>query len=836
MSNRKIEFNTEEKLRDQVSGFVVDLRKKIKKEKEQDQKIITNGLTDAKKWYSRFLRKKIRNFRPNLLKKNKKSFFEKFDLKFRHPEKKWFSKEVSLWDKFLNEQSQLFDLVAKLNIESIKERNINKKRMEEAEAKVVWYRSLLSFVVVLILIILPFKLFSYFNIFNVNKLEAQIIGRSQSALNNLMAAADAAGQMDFKSSASDFQNAGNDFVSAQKKLNNISDSILFLASLSDNPKFKLAAESKKFLAAGALTSSLGSNLILATDSLFSENQEDFSVSLDKFIYYGELAVKDSDNLKKEIDKINVKNLPEEYREKFASLAEQAVSLGKNLKNFVSVASELKEVLGTTADKRYLLVFQNNSELRASGGFLGSYALVDIRDGKIRNLEVPGGGSYDTEGGMNVRVIAPEPLWLVDPLWHFWDANWWPNWPTTAKNLMWFYEKSGGPTVDGVISLTPTIVERLLEITGPIDMTKEYGLVIDSNNFWEVVQKVVEQKNIIINNPNNPEVLAGIPATSTVLESALPLKQGLEVNSDNKPKKIIGDLMVKIMEVLPDRLNNDNLVGILTMFENSLAEKQILFYFNDQALQSEITKHNWAGEIKNADHDYLMVVNTNIAGQKSDRKIMEKIEHNSEISPDGSIIDTVKITRVHTGIKNELLTGVRNVDWMRVYVPEGSELLSAEGFRRPDEQYFDKKPDSSWKENELVKIENKALIDEVSGTKIYAEDNKTVFANWVMVDPGESVTVVLKYRLAFNFLEETSSDNWLEKLNMFLNPDEDPLIPYSLIVQKQPGAKPSEFFSRLTLPDSWSVFWNSEKSSNGVNGWEIKNSLNSDKYWSILIKK
>ncbi|NLZ74463.1 DUF4012 domain-containing protein [Candidatus Falkowbacteria bacterium] len=844
MANRKIKFNHKGGFGNQVSGFVVDLRQKIKEETKQGQEIIADELTDAKKKAKRFFRKKIKRVKklqPNLLKKKRgiifPSFnFRGFNFKFRSPRKKWFSPKTSFWDKFLKEKSRLFEGVAKININSLKKRNAQRQRLKAAEAKVAWYRSILSFSLALILLIVPFKILSHFDIFNVNKLETQIINRSKSALNNLMAAVEAAGQMDFKLSASDFQSAGQDFISAQKKLNNISDSILFLASLSDNPKLKLATESKKFLAAGAFTSSLGNNLVLATDSLFSDNQENFSASLDQFIYYGTLASQDANNLKKELKKIKVKNLPEEYREKFIILSEQAISLGENLNNFVGLATKLKEALGATVDKRYLLVFQNNAELRASGGFLGSYALVDIRDGKVRNLEVPGGGSYDTEGGMTVRVVAPEPLWLVNPSWHFWDANWWPDWPTTAKNLMWFYEKSGGPTVDGVVALTPTIVERLLAITGPIDMTNEYGLLIDADNFWELVQKIVEQKNIMINHPTATEALVGIPATSTVLESALPLKQGLEVNSDNKPKKIIGDLMARIMEVLPTKLTKDNLIDILAMFESSLAEKQILFYFNDPNIQAEMVKHNWAGEIKEAEYDYLMVVNTNIAGQKSDRKMVEKIEHLSELMSDGSIINTVKITRTHTGIKNEPLTGVRNVDWLRVYVPEGSKLLLAEGFIKPAEEYFDEKPDPSWQENELVKNENKALIDEASGTKIYTENNKTVFANWLMVDPGESVTVTLKYRLAVNFLTEPTLNNRLEKINKFLNPAEEPLIPYSLIVQKQPGAKPSEFSSRLILPDSWSVFWASEKKYDKVNGWEIVDELNTDKYWSILIEK
>ncbi len=836
------------------SGFIVDLRQKVDQEIKRDIALIDKKANKSKiklakieakitrkiKKEQEALEKKAKKIKPNLLRlnpapasKKKKSsqsffsFFQNFQISWR------LAKKRNLWSRVFENEAKKFKKASRLDVKKNKQLSELENRVAIAETKAIWYRSIFSFVLVLILIIVPLKLLSYFEFLDLGSLEEKIIGRSQLALNNLLAATDAATKMDFVSADSQFQNAGNNFLAAQEELNKINDSLLSLASLSDDPKLKLAAESKKFLQAGAIISSFGRNLVLATDSLFIGDKESFSVSLDHFTYYGSLAVNDAKSLEKELSKINPDNLPSRYQEKFLSITKQTGLLADNLESFVGAASKFKEVLGATRDKRYLLVFQNNSELRASGGFLGSYALVDIRDGKIRNLEVPGGGSYDTEGGMNVRVVAPKPLWLVNPLWHFWDANWWPDWPTTAKNLMWFYEKSDGPTVDGVISVTSTVIEKLLEITGPIDLTAEYGLMIDSNNFWETVQKIVEQKNLA---KTNPEAIIGVPATSTVLQSALPLKQGLTENSANKPKKIIGDLMAKILEILPQKLNKGNLVKILALFEDSLAEKQVLFYFTDPSLENEVAKRNWSGEIKDTNRDYLLVVNTNIAGQKSDRKMTEKIEHFSEVAEDGSITDTVKITRTHAGIKNEPLTGVRNVDWLRVYVPQGSELLLADGFRAPDNEYFDEKPDPNWEENQNLEKENRALIEENSGTKVYIENNKTVFANWVMVDPGESVIITIKYRLPFNFLDQVPENNWLAKINAFLNSEQIDLIPYSFMVQKQPGAKASEFASRLNLPKAWTIFWRYPENLAGEAGWEIRDKLEADKYWSVLIKK
>ncbi|MFA5131033.1 MAG: DUF4012 domain-containing protein [Patescibacteria group bacterium] len=843
MSEKKRQLNiSNSSLAPVGAGFVVDLRKKInstiadeaevliKKQKESKLKVEKTEKVIAQKTLRELksLEKDVSKIRPNLLRisRAKRPARSPRQAKVRARTVK------SLWAKVAAEQTELFKQATRLNFRTIRASAELEKKIAAAEAKATWYRSVFSFVFVLILLVIPLKLLSYFNFFDLSKVQAEIVDRSQSAMTSLMAATNSVTKMDFKSADTEFQSAGANFLAAKSQLDNISDSILALAALSGDPKLKLAAESKKFLRAGVIASALGSNLVLATDSLFSGDKENFSSALDHFSYYGSQAVNNADDLQAELKKINPDNLPPEYQAKFISISQQATLLSENLATFIGAGSKLKDFLGATNDKRYLLVFQNNSEMRATGGFIGSYALVDVRDGKIRNLEVPGGGSYDMEAGMNVRVAAPKPLWLVNPLWHFWDANWWPNWPTTAKNLMWFYEKSDGPTVDGVIGVTPTVVEKLLAITGPIDLTKEYGLTIDADNFWETVQKIVEQKNLASSNPSS---VAGVPASSTPVLSSLPIKQDLEINADNKPKKIIGDLMAKIMETLPKKLNSENLVKILALFEESLSEKQVLFYFSDPALEAEVASRNWAGEIKNTDRDYLAVINTNIAGQKSDRMMAEKIEQTSEVAADGSIINTLKITRTHTGVKNEVMTGVRNVDWLRVYVPGGSELLSADGFRAPDAKYLTEKPDPSWTENPLLDKENRALIDESSGTKVYAEDDKTVFANWLMVDPGESAVVTLKYRLPFNFFATTQKNDWLSKIDNFINPESAVPTPYSLLVQKQAGAVASDFSSQLVLPASVSLIWSYPENLSGDHGWSINTKLDADKYWSILIK-
>ncbi len=828
--NRKQNINYSEHL--PVSNFILDLRnnnleklaleKKNKKRRVKKNSISPNFLDGIDGYEDTYLQAKkvTKNLYGNLI-KNKKIIKEK--------EKITFSSFYFLYSlekyitNFLRNKHNIFDRELRGGEKKLKKiryqfliknkNNLNKKEVLFNQVwQLKWYRSLFSFFLVLLFLIVPFKILAYLQVFNISILEDKIITHSKLAVDNLMGAGAAASKLDLGTAQNRFADAGANFLQASDDMAFINDTILSLASLSSDPKIKLAAESKKFLRVGMLSANLGQELSQALSGLSTSSDGNWIKILDDFSVHGHLALNDANLLKLELKKININNLPEDYRGRFTELAAKVDKLPDNLSLVVDNIDELKLFLGAGRDKRYLLIFQNNAEMRGAGGFLGSYALVDFREGKIRNLEVPGGGSYDTEAGLSEKIKAPEPLHLVNPQWHFWDANWWPDFPTTAKNLMWFYEKSDGPSVDGVISFTPSVVEKLLLVTGPIDLTKDYGLIITADNFWQQVELTAERDNLI---KSNPEAVTHLPE-----------------GEKNKPKKIIGDLMAKILEVLPQKLDKNNLIKLLSISEDSLASKQIMFYFKDASLEKTIIDRNWGGAMSKAPFDYLMVTNTNIAGAKTDRVIKEEITHQVDVSYDGSIIDTVTVTRAHTAAKNTPLVGVRNVDWLRVYVPQGSELLFASGFSSPDLKYFEE-PDPAWITNEFIaQTEDLAVTDSLSGTKIYQENGKTVFANWLMLDPGNSVTITLRYKLPFNLWQKEIKNDFYSRLNNWLNSSDNNLYPYSLSVQKQPGAEGENITTDLRLPSFAKLVWNS--SDKNLNDLKNKWLLDRDQFYSILV--
>ena len=687
----------------------------------------------------------------------------------------------------------------------------------------------------LLIIFIPLKLLAYYKIFDPQALKERITANSHLAINDLMSAASAASQLDLKLASNDFSGAAGHFLQAENDLKNIDESLLQLAALSGNEELRLAASGKKFLQAGILASTMGEHLTKAIDALLSQNKP--QDSLKNFSKEGKIVLENSKELSRILEDIDPQALPEKYRQQFLDLKQQALALNELLAEVISKTDQFGKLFGVSRNQRYLLIFQNNTEMRGGGGFMGSYALIDFSGGKIKNLEIPGGGTYDTKGGLTAFIKSPEALRLIAPRWFFWDANWFPDWALSAENIRWFYEKSGGPTVDGVIAFTPDIIAGLLEITGPIDLTKEYGVVIDSQNFYELTQQIAEKDNLVKDGHLSADDFKSIESTAEAAKTAIEIKQDLERNKGKKPKKIIGDLTAKILIELPKKVDRENLVKLLKLLEKSLSQKQLMFNFSDPELQAEVEKYNWAGRQEEVSGDYLMVAHTNISGGKSDYKMTEKIEQSTNISADGKIINTVRITRRHNGVKGEKLFGMKNVDWLRIYVPEGSKLISASGFKAPTSTLF-KTADNSWESRPIISQGEGRAQKTVDGTMIYNENGKTVFANWLITDPGSENIVEFTYFLPqkLTFANQQLA-NWSEKLLYFIFGETEKLTSYSLLIQKQPGAKPSEFSSILKVDNQqFTNLWTyPEQEKIDASGWQQSGLLDADQSFGAILK-
>jgi hypothetical protein len=202
-----------------------------------------------------------------------------------------------------------------------------------------------------------------------------------------------------------------------------------------------------------------------------------------------------------------------------------------------------------------------------------------------------------------------------------------------------YQNFGGATTDGVIAVNADLLGELLKVTGDMPMP-EYNVTITADNLFTTLQNQVE------------------------------------LNYDkttNQPKAIIADLAPKLLEQL--LANKDKQKEVVKVLVDALANKDVQIYLSDADLQTKIKKFAWAGEMLEASSDYLAVVNTNIAGGKTDKDIYQTIEHQAEIMPNGDIIDTVKVTRTNKGELNNPLAGFWRVVMPAIYVFTCQQVVS-----------------------------------------------------------------------------------------------------------------------------------------------------------------
>lgn len=161
-----------------------------------------------------------------------------------------------------------------------------------------------------------------------------------------------------------------------------------------------------------------------------------------------------------------------------------------ISNASKIATTLSDLLGVDKTKTYLVLFQNNMELRPTGGFIGSFALVSFSGGKLGEVSVQ--DVYSADGQLKGHIEPPQPIkkYLNEANWFLRDSNWDPDFPTSAERAEWFLDKEIDVPVDGVIALDLNVVKDLLQSVGPIYLS-DYQTQISYDNFYEKTQAEAE---------------------------------------------------------------------------------------------------------------------------------------------------------------------------------------------------------------------------------------------------------------------------------------------------------------------------------------------------------
>lgn len=347
--------------------------------------------------------------------------------------------------------------------------------------------------------------------------------------------------------------------------------------------------------------------------------------------------------------------------------------------------------------KYLVLFQNNAELRSSGGFIGSYAVVEVENFEVQKITFNTNiYTLDRAFAQNNFVEPPPALsrMLKGETWALRDANYDASFPEAAQDISQFYQRETGDKIDGIIALNAKVVVDLLKMTGPINLNQS-NLVITADNFYQETQYQVEKAYY-----DNPE--------NWVL---------------NEPKTILKDLYPEIL--------NRALINKLAFFQlikREIQTKEIIFYFNNHQKQAVVEKENWAGKVFSDSElkkffpgtsgvDYLYINSNSYSGNKSSLSIKHDIDYKLQaIQENGQDVlrANLKISRIHTG-SYEWPDG-KNTTWMRI-------------FMQPSSKFVD------------VKLNDKDIS---SGVEMGTENGKNFVGVEIVTEPGEINILELSY--------------------------------------------------------------------------------------------
>ncbi len=453
-------------------------------------------------------------------------------------------------------------------------------------------------------------------------------------------------------------------------------------------------------------------------------------------------------MRDELDEIDPNRYPDHIgstsiRPRIASLKATIEDAANLFVNAQPLLTNLPGILGQPVSKRYLVLFQNDKELRSTGGFITAYAQFRFDQGKI--VLEKSDDIYSLDNAMTKKFPAPrEILTFHKDVFNLnlRDSNLSPDFKTSMQNFESLYKYvPGTEKIDGIISLDTNVLVETLKILGPETIGgRVYSA--DTDKRCDCPKAIYELEDY----------------------SSRPVNY---VRTDRKSEigVLMQNLLHKALGVSPGQYWG----RLFQMMITQIQEKHMLAYFHDQATQGGVESFDMGGRIQTASEtaslfkykegqgwDYLHVNNSNMAGAKSNMFVSQKYTKDTTVNGDGTIttVLTVDYKNPYPGSDCSLATGglclnapLRN--WVRVYAPAGSKLVKSLGTQNP-------------------------LNSAASTMTTYDDLGKTVFEGFLIINPLGSAKLQLTYTSPVK-----SADG-----------------KYHLLLQKQPGTQGDQVILKL----------------------------------------
>ncbi len=309
-----------------------------------------------------------------------------------------------------------------------------------------------------------------------------------------------------------------------------------------------------------------------------------------------------------------------------------------------LAGKAPEILGSANTQTYLVLFQNNMELRPTGGFIGSYGLLTFDRGRLSDFTIS--DVYSADGQLNGHVEPPTPInkYLGEANWWLRDSNWDPDFPTSAKRAEWFLDKEVDQQVDGVFAIDLYPIKDFLNVSGAIYLS-DYDINITAENLYEKVQSEV-QDNFF---PGTHKKASFLTALS---------------------RSILSEM---------DNLSYSQKNLLLKYAYENLDQRHIQLFLHNADTQRVISNLNWDGSVfipvceVNCYSDLIGIVEANVGVNKANYFVNRDVSLNVDIKNE-TIDRTLTLTLNNSANINLGLSG-RYKSYIRLVVPETVEGVS-----------------------------------------------------------------------------------------------------------------------------------------------------------------
>jgi len=422
--------------------------------------------------------------------------------------------------------------------------------------------------------------------------------------------------------------------------------------------------------------------------------------------------------KDELAMIDAKRYPESIkdipvREYVVTAQDLSAGAANALSEYRPVIEQLPSVAGAGGEqKEYLILFQNDNELRPTGGFLTAYAIIKIQDGKVEAQKSD--DIYELDQKFRKNIPIPEELGrylTTEKYWNLRDMNISPDFKVSMDTFYENYQTVPGEPedIDGIISVDTHFLTNLMNVLGPVEVPG-YGTFSAENDPRCDCPQIIYVLSEIITKPVN------------------------YVKEDRKG--ILGPLMRALLSKAYAAEKQTWPELFKTGFE-SIQNKHAQFYFFDEDTQKAAELAVVAGRMNPPENgeDFLAIINANLAGAKSNLFVSYDVKQIIAEAPvDGMLTKTVEITykNNHKADNCNLEAGLLCLnstlkDWTRLYVPQGSQLIEANGF--------------------------------LEEAKVYDENGFTVIDGFFTLEPLGSAKLSFTYKVPYTDTQDYKVNLW-----------------------------------------------------------------------------